>query len=232
MEIRAYQINKSRDEFGVKYTGFELMKRHTGSFDVDPRIYDEVFRGVVKEKNLEEVFCRFRYERHGLHRGHNLAVSDVLAITGSGREQDGAYYRDFAGWKKIGFDQSLAQREGGLLRIVMLEPGLPAYESYIRDRLPDLQRAVGGFIEITYPYDDDAVFVGNDEAKLIGMEGNRMIAGSLYAGPVFIAGPDGEGFASLTEGQAQYYLKEFSEPEAYTKEEVEDSIYFKFIALN
>ena len=53
-------------------------------------------------------------------------------------------------------------------RVVYVEPGKPAREMMLGKDLKDLQRAVGGLIELIYAHDDRTVIVGNDEAKLIG----------------------------------------------------------------
>ena len=236
MNIRIFQINKDRDELGIKFAGLEVLYRRTGKIQVAPKIYDEVFRGIIKENNLYEAFARFNTDGHGLHRGHSLSVSDVVVVSGCECEKDGAYFCDLVSWKKIDFDDSLTSIEPGLHRIVMLEPGLPAYESAIRDDFHAMQRAVsGGFFEITYPFEDSAIAIGNDEAKLIGMPGNRIICDQIYAGPVYVVGTkigeDGEECTSLTEEQVQQYLGQFAEPEYFTREEVEESIFFRFIEM-
>ena len=78
-------------------------------------------------------------------------------------------------------------------------------------------------MEITYPFEDNAVIVGNEEARLNGMEGNRRVNGEPYAGPMYIVGDDGEGgFCDLTDEQVEKYGKMFSEPdEDITPEELE-----------
>jgi hypothetical protein len=94
-----------------------------------------------------------------------------------------------------------------------------------------MQRAVGGLIEVTYPFEDNAVIVGNEEAKLISMEGNRRIAGQVYAGPLFIIGDDGEGgFCSLTDEQVAEYTGQFAVPEGITMEEVQADMRMEFYA--
>lgn len=83
-------------------------------------------------------------------------------------------------------------------------------------------------MEVTYPFDDNAIVVGNEEARLNGMEGNRRINGEPYAGPMFIVGDDGEGnFCNLTDEQVEKYLRIFAEPdEDITPEELEPHMTF------
>ena len=84
-------------------------------------------------------------------------------------------------------------------RVVYVEPGKPAVEKKIGTKLEDLQAEVGGLIECIYCHRDGTLIVANDEAKLLGMEGNRRLdGGSVIAGPFFVIGDAGENFRSLT----------------------------------
>ena len=66
----------------------------------------------------------------------------------------------------------------------------------------------------TYPFDDDCMILGNEEAKLCGMEGNRRLFGSVYAGPIFITRDNGEGdLCDLTDEQVKTYGEMFAIPE-------------------
>ena len=74
--------------------------------------------------------------------------------------------------------------EPSMYRVVYVEPGKPAVEKRIGTKLEDLQAEVGGLIECIYSHNDGTIIVANDEAKLIGMEGNRRLGnGSIIAGP-------------------------------------------------
>ena len=74
---------------------------------------------------------------------------------------------------------------------------------------------VKGMIECIYCHDDNTCVVANEEAKLIGMEGNRRFGdgNSIIAGPFFVVGLEGDGFRSLTEEEQAKYLEEYAEPE-------------------
>jgi len=118
----------------------------------------------------------------------------------------------------------------GCMMVVLL-PGEKPYCTRIEEDLKTLQKAVGGFIEITYPFEDNCFVVGNEEAKLIGMAGNRHINGQLYAGPLLIAGDDYlGGFCDLSPAQADVYMKRFFEPELVSQQAVEESVKFEFFA--
>lgn len=117
-------------------------------------------------------------------------------------------------------------------KMLVLLPGERPYGAWICDRLEALQRAVGGCIEFTYPFRDGVTVIGNDEAKLIGMKGNRRINGEIYAGPLLLVGDDYDGdIMSLSMEQIRYYSKRFWEPETYTDDEVERSIKIEIFAI-
>lgn len=60
-----------------------------------------------------------------------------------------------------------------MIKVVIVEPNKPAYITEIEHSLKGMKEAVGGLIEpIYYLNDPNAVMVGNEEAKLIGMDGN------------------------------------------------------------
>lgn len=111
----------------------------------------------------------------------------------------------------------------------MVEPHKVPYEQQLRNALPDLQKAVGGLIEVLYNGDGTLV-VCNDEAKLIGMEGNRRLGnGSIIAGPFFVCGDGGEDFRSLTDEELAHYANRFAQPEDISPEEVNADTGFTFI---
>lgn len=214
MKIKINQINSERDPDRLKFMGFSQLKG-----DVDPGSYDEVFSGDVDCENLEDMFARFNTEGHPLHRGHSLSVSDVVLT------EDGAFFCDTIGFKEIDFDESKAHKPDNLLKIVYVEPNRPPFISEVGNDLKSLQRAVCGYIE-PINMGDGTILVGNEEAKLNGMEGNRHIGESVIAGPFFIVGEDGEDFRSLTDDEAQRYMERFAEPEQISQQEVQEDTKF------
>ena len=112
------------------------------------------------------------------------------------------------------------------MKVVMVEPNKPAYVTEIGRDYKSLQEAVGGgLIEpIGFLHNPDAVMVGNEEAKLLGMEGNRRFIEGIVAGPFFICGDDGDDFCSLTDEQCEKYVRQFAVPESITQAEVEDDM--------
>lgn len=158
------------------------------------------------------------------YKAYSLKNKKISAV------QTGCYFCDSIGFRKIGFDTKLTYKPKNLLHVVIVEPGKKPYETEIENKLEAMQKAVGGLIEVTYPfYPDNAIVISNEESKLIGMEGNRKINGELYAGVFLIAGDDGVGRTiSLTDEQILKYSEQFKTPEQYTTQDVESSIYLEF----
>ena len=114
-------------------------------------------------------------------------------------------------------------------RVVYVEPGKPAIQKEIGTKLEDLQEAVGGLIECIYSHNDGTIIVANDEAKLIGMEGNRRLGnGSIIAGPFFVIGDGGENFRSLTDAEVSRYVQQYAEPQQISQREVQADMGFTF----
>lgn len=122
------------------------------------------------------------------------------------------------------------------MKVVMVEPNKPAYITEIGSDYESLRDTVGGLIEpIYYLNNPNAVMVGNEEAKLIGMEGNRRFGGSIVAGPFFICGEemteDGADFCSLSDELCEKYVEQFAIPEEIPQHEVEANMGFTIISL-
>ena len=119
--------------------------------------------------------------------------------------------------------------EPSMYRVVYVEPGKPAVEKRIGTKLEDLQAEVGGLIECIYSHNDGTIIVANDEAKLIGMKGNRRLGnGSIIAGPFFVIGDAGEEFRSLTDAEVSRYLQQYAESQLISQREVQADMGFTF----
>lgn len=109
MKIEIYQINNLRDIHRVKFTRFENISRWQGSSEIQSFIYDKVFEGEVPCSNIEDVYTLFNTSCPEGHVGHSLSVSDIVKVchTQPGLEQ-GFYYCDSFGFKKVAFEPSKA----------------------------------------------------------------------------------------------------------------------------
>ena len=228
MLFNVYQINPDHSEEASRRF-FAGMDRIGGK--VDATMYKKVYVGDHPElKTLEDIFQRFNMGRVPTLQGHSLSVSDVVEIIeGNDKTFPGCYFCDSIGWKVVTdqFDSTKAAPMTGL-RTVYIRPGCRPVETHIWEKLQFLQDAVSdrgehSLIEVTYPFNEDVILVGNEEAKLIGMKGNRRIAGSVYAGPIFLLrnSEDGENFAGLTDNDVVKYMRLFAEPEDISDDEVQ-----------
>ena len=115
------------------------------------------------------------------------------------------------------------------MKVVMVEPNKPAYITEIGSDLASMQEAVGGLIEPIY-FLGDAIMVGNEEAKLIGMDGNRRFGNNIVAGPFFICSEkmteDGAVFCSLSDELCEKYVQHFAQPQEISQDEVQRDMGF------
>ena len=109
------------------------------------------------------------------------------------------------------------------LEVLMVEPGQYPRVERIGSDLASLQKAVDGYIEAIYPYDDPVALICGEEAKLEGKPLNRALRdgdGDIYdivAGKFFLCGLGDENFASLPKELQQKYEEKFRQPEAFLK---------------
>ncbi len=151
----------------------------------------------------------------------------------------GAYFCDSIGWKELDFRENLAEDMDGI-RVIRIEPGHPAYETCVKPDLRSLQNAVSdhgepSLIEISWPLSEPkgVLVIGNEEAKLIGMEGNRYIGHELYAGPILFARETAKGdLKGLHEKDVRNLMQVFSDAPQITQEQVRRSIGFGFADLS
>lgn len=226
MKIKVLQVNPELDRYDTLFRSYDSAMKSAGK--IDPSIYKTVFAGNVEAEDLEDVFAALNFSQPVGYNGHSLSVSDIVEIEGGGH-----HYCDTFGFQELkDFDASKVEPINGY-RMLVIEPHKAPYEMVIPDGLEPLQQAVGGWIECTYPFDDNTYVVGNEEAKLIGLEGNRRINGQIYAGTILIAGDDGEGGTmDLTDEQVDKYTEMFKVPENITPEEVQNDIWFAFVGFD
>lgn len=225
MRVRVYQINPDRDKNRVMYERLDDLQKYQGSSRVDESLYDRVLRADVDCEGLEQLYTLLNTKGHPLHHGGQMKVSDVVVT------DEGAFYCDRFGFTEIGFDESRAQIPADCMRVLYVEPGKAPCETEIPNCLEAEQQAVQGLIDLVY-MDHGAILVCNDEGKLIGMDGNRVLDnGTIIAGPFFIVGDGGEDFCSLTDEQAAHFMQRFAEPEDISQEDVQADTGFIFYAF-
>lgn len=108
-----------------------------------------------------------------------------------------------------------------MLTVVKVEPQKMPEVVTIGNSLEELQKAVGGNIEVVYPYEDYVGLLMNEEGKLRGMELNRALKdeyGQIYdiiAGTFYVVGLGDDDFCSLTDRQIETYLGKYDQPYLY-----------------
>jgi len=222
MKINIYQIDMKRDKNRVAFDGLEHLEKFQGSSIVDSSIYDQVFSGEVNCENLEGVYRIFNTELPPGYHARSLSVSDVVEVVESETIKPSFYFCDSIGFKNIEFNPpSPVQKE--TLRVVLVEPGKLARETFIGTELADMQATVDGMIEQYCPFEESVSFICDEEGKVCGKDLNRAVYDSdgqiveIMAGTFFVCAspPDSENFKSLSDEQVQKYLKLFRYPEQF-----------------
>lgn len=108
------------------------------------------------------------------------------------------------------------------MKVLMIEAEKHPYPVELSGDLKSLQKAVGGLIQVLYPFPENVVLVCNDEGKISGLPLNRGLrhpeTGELYeiiAGNFFLCGDEDGEFCSLTKDQLEKYAKDFHSPEMF-----------------
>jgi hypothetical protein len=117
------------------------------------------------------------------------------------------------------------------INVLMVAPGEHPREASIGNDLDSLQQAVSvgcdyqGLIEIV-GLEDGVCILCNEEAKLIGLEGNRRLGNDIITGVFYVVGENGRGdLISLTDKQMEKYRKRFWDPEYFTPAEISRLLY-------
>ena len=115
------------------------------------------------------------------------------------------------------------EKEKEAMLVLMIEPGKAPQRLELNHSLEEMQKAVGGFIQILYPFGEPVALVCNEEGKLLGLPANRALrdeSGAVYdivCGTFFLCGapPDSDTLGSLTEEQVSRYEQHFARPELF-----------------
>ena len=107
--------------------------------------------------------------------------------------------------------------------ILLIQPGERPALAEISGTLESMQKMVGGYIQVLYPFDDPIALVCNEEGKLLGLSLNRGLrdgCGQIYdaiAGTFFLCGapPDPDHLDSLPEELVGKYQRRFAALEVF-----------------
>ena len=110
------------------------------------------------------------------------------------------------------------------MNVLLMEPGALPRQTEIQDNLAAMQQAVGGPIQVIYPFPEPVALICHEEGKLLGFPLNRALrhpdSHEIYdviAGTFFLCGapPESEHFESLTEEQMERYTEHFAPIELF-----------------
>lgn len=109
------------------------------------------------------------------------------------------------------------------IKVLLVEPEERPKVVEIGTGLENLQHAVGGDIEVVYPFEDRVGLIVNEEGKLIGLPLNRALRDEnnevydIIAGSFLVAGLTEDNIGSLTEEQIGKFEGLFHQPETFVK---------------
>ena len=224
MKINIYQIDPERDTKRLRFLNLARTRQVLHAHEPEASVYNKVFAGTVKCRNLEDVFVLFNSSRPEGFRGRSLSVSDIVEVEDAASITPGCYFCDSVGFKEVPFhpEQAVDKAQGKTIRVVLVEPGKQTRTADIGASLEALQRTVGGSIEAYYPFAEQVCIVCNEEGKIDGLPLNRAIRDEdtgeiidILAGTFFICGCSGESFGSLSTEQQTRYLENYRNPERF-----------------
>lgn len=109
------------------------------------------------------------------------------------------------------------------MTVLLVQPGRYPEVVEVGTGLEELQQAVGGDIEVAYPFDDNVGLIMNEEGKIEGLPLNRALRdeqGEIYdvvAGSFLVVGLSEDSFGSLSQDQLTRFEQEFHQPETFIK---------------
>ena len=119
-------------------------------------------------------------------------------------------------------EKEVSEMQEEMMTVLVVEPMKAPYVKHIPNELEDLQQAVGGDIEMTYPFDDKVGILLNGNGKFEGLPLNRALYddhGQVYdviAGTFLVVGLTEDDFTSLTPGQIEKFKEKYQSPEIFT----------------
>lgn len=137
------------------------------------------------------------------------------------------YVLDAENFSGVGFavraEREIEQMQKETMDVLLVKPFMYPQAIKIGKELEDLQNAIGGDIETTYPFDEPVAIICNDEGKINGSELNRSLRddkGEIYdivAGDFLVVGLTEDDFCSLSPEQMKKFEEHFHQPEMYIR---------------
>ena len=218
IEICIYQIDRDRDQNRVAFLNSEKLYKRQGSTCVESSIYNSVFQGAVGCSTLEDIDWMFNSNPPEGYIGHALVTSDVVQILHSEAVEPGFYFHESCGYKKIDFEPEKTQDMTHAIWVLLLKPGKIAQPVLVNNTLQDMQRLVGGHIEVL-SLPDGGNLVCNENGKFLILPQNRAIKDKtgkvldVINGTCFICGSKDDQLTGLTPKQLRHYRNKFFYPQ-------------------
>lgn len=120
-------------------------------------------------------------------------------------------------------EREIQHEQAETMNVLLVRPNMYPQAVEIGCELEDLQKAVGGDIEVVYPFEEPVALVMNEEGKLNGSELNRALRdseGTLYdivAGDFLVVGLGEEDFCSLSPELMKQFEERFHQPEMFVR---------------
>ncbi len=104
------------------------------------------------------------------------------------------------------------------MKVLMVEPMKPPRVAEIPHTLESMQKAVGGYIEVTYPWRDSIALVCDDEVVLKNKPFNRMVSRTTgIFGTFFLCGIDRDDLSDIPDDLIDKYVRLLYEPQILIK---------------
>ena len=120
-------------------------------------------------------------------------------------------------------EREIQHEQTPMMDVLLVRPNMYPQPVQIGCELEDLQKAVGGDIEATYPFEDPVALIMDDEGKMMGKDLNRALRdedGNMYdivAGDFLVGGLGEEDFSSLSPELMKKYEEHFHQPEMFVR---------------
>ena len=104
------------------------------------------------------------------------------------------------------------------IRVLLVEPMKKPRLVTVEHTLEELQKLVGGYIEVTYPWEDEVGLISCDDAKFNGSAPNRCLEDyDVIYGTFFLAGLTDDNFGDISDELAEKFAKKFAYPEIFLR---------------
>ena len=178
---------------------------------------------MVSSINASEVMPEDRLSDEAYHYDVKAQVFEKATSYEDRMMEDREMIADAMPGMGIVSEQTASYAVPETMTVLMVEPNRYPEPAEIGTDLAAMQTAVGGNIEVVYPFDEPVGLVMNEEGKINGLPLNRALRdeqGEIYdvvAGPFMVVGLTEDSFGSLTPDQLQKFGEMFHQPEMFMK---------------